>query len=478
MERESVGTIRRIVLQIARGWRVCLVLAPIIACGLPSVAHAQSRDDMIRAMLARDGLPAHVVLRQDACRLHIASRDCERLISRLTLSPAQEKAVLSLHTQYEHAIDEAFKGSLDRLVKGSLGELIAELILPAAQAGKTVTDEVLDAFGRERAADLMRRIARDMKQAQDDAEDIRQKFERDLEAILSEEQNQRLPGALRALRREILLLPRNPRGVHLDLDLLPDVISLYAQAREPGEELGDLPATTPDEEREDSVLVDLHAILELYEHRLDAALLQSYQREWDLHIERFTAGIAGDQRAAVAAHERQLRAWQRLYRATDETVEAIATLIEAASGVKTREAWRARYHRVTFPELFATETPELMYQWLMDEIGDESIRSVADAVYESYLRARDPLRKEAKSLRLAMRLRAPGELPADRIVSLEHGVPDSMQEVELRRKTLAEETNQRLRAVLADEASRRRFEAHRQSLLSRSYGRVHEMIRY
>ncbi len=452
------------------GLRLCMCMVFMTVMAAPAVA--QSSEDIVRAMLSRDGLPPHVTLRQDFCTDYISHGDYEQLLQRLALSDAQQKVGLELYEQYVQEIDVAFERGFERLLDGALGELVAELIMPTIQAGKRVTDKVLDEFGRDRINGLMTRIVHDLRRVRDQSARVRHHLEAELETILSTSQQDLLLGAIRAMRRDVLLQPRNPRGMHYDLDLLPDVIALYDEAIKPEQELSILadPRSTNDEY---ATLIDHVAdVLEAYERQMDVLLLQSARREWELSIEQFTSSLAGDERGEARAYERKARAWRRLYDVTDRTVAQIGELVEPAIGPIGRESWLNRYHRVTFPELLCDETPELMYEWIINhEALEDDVKEAATRVYETYLQRRTPLRREAQSIRVDMRMNGA-------IHSLEAGIPDVLVDIEERREALAKDTNRLLRAQLADPETRTKFDRRLEEYASRSYGRVAEGLRY
>jgi len=306
---------------------------------------------------------------------------------------------------------------------------------------------------------------------------MRDRFIREIRPYLSEAQRARLPDALRDIRRQQMLRPENPDGMHYDLDVLPDVTQLYKDATKSGDELARFSDPESLDERERYVLDSVLESLKRYEIELDRLLQRWHRQRWDLRVDQFVASISGNRAAARRAQQRALRHWRAVYTLTEETIQSIGRFVEPVCGSEAKRAWMQRYYNTAFPELLAPESPDLMVQWLREQQIDPAVLDVVESRYNSYLQQREPLREQAKRRMVEARMNRPAMIFDSRVYSLEVGIPDSLADIERRREDLARQTLDYWRGLL-QAAVQRRFDAHLEDVLSNPYAHSNAMIRY
>jgi hypothetical protein len=448
------------------GMQAC-ALACAIVVGYAPTSLADHLGDDAHVVIDRG---AAISFRDAVCQYFVSRSPFEALQDALGLSAAQRNACWSFYEEYTSAVETLYHETLQQLMDGPLGELYRA-------AGPMRDESAFDRIGRERAASLLREYVRHVRRAQMRADRLRAELEERVKSILGDHQFEMLPAAERSLRRDLLLRPDNPGGMHYDLDVLPDVITLYWDAVNNGE----LEALRYESGEQQELLAEarrrIAEVLEAYEYEMDGRLLSDVRRRADLKAKHFIAIVLMDMSDAERAQKHSARIWRAKYHLTERTVEAIADVVEQTLGASARRAWMTRYYRIVFPELLGPETTDVLVEWLHTQSLDLEVLVGVEEVYESYLINRGPLRSAARRIMVKLRTSQPHMFGRTGISSLEVDIPEALQDIEARRAEHARTTNENLRNLVGTEI-RELFDRELQQILDRRYHSIFGLVRY
>ena len=212
-------------------------------------------------------------------------------------------------------------------------------------------------------------------------------------SILRGDQPQRFEIAVRALRRSILLHPRQAEALYPEYagDGV-DVLLLMDQATAPGGELESL-----DQDPLDDILLS-------YELQLDA-LLQATAADYRRgKLEARIARLQKDAEAIAAQEASAVNRWQRLYQLNVSTVRAIGDLAAETLGGRASSRWLDRFDRESFAWLFAPKKPDRQYGWIIRQNLSDKPLAQAEEIYARYRTQRGELVRQAIEIMLRGRL--------------------------------------------------------------------------
>lgn len=206
-----------------------------------------------------------------------------------------------------------------------------------------------------------------------------------VEMLLTTEQTARFDPAVRELRRNILLHPRQAGSDYQEYagDGV-DVLLLAEIAQKQDGELHSLSADA------------LQPILANYEQQLDAFLIQSAPAYRAGKLARKIAAIQKD--AAVIHQEEQaaLNRWKQLYQLNRQTVEEIAATAAAGPGELARQSWLDRFDQASFTWLYPRRKPDRQIEWVRQQkqVSAEQLQQ-AESIYDQYVAHRKELSRKA-----------------------------------------------------------------------------------
>ena len=346
---------RSLLLGIAFTWM-------LTALGVATTAHAQdSANDYIEPRVNRP--------------------QCESFIRHLSLARDQRNAAELVYGDYQT----------------TLTELAQQTDESALKAGR---QSVQDAFsGKSRVApDELKRMRVDvlkmyeqMFPAIDAALD---QLVNGLHAILTPEQEAAFAPALRDLRRQIMLHPRQTGSQHEDYagDGV-DVLVLAEDARKQGGELAGL----------DPLALD--PILAGYEAQLDAFLLETTAAYRRGRLMAKMAGVQKDLEGAARERQAAVNRWKRLYQLNQSTVERMAAIVVENAGESSKQAWIERFDAACFSWMYPRKKPDRQIEWIARQTTvTAEQRQTAQQIFDQYQSRRKHLNRLAIDLMLRARL--------------------------------------------------------------------------
>lgn len=217
-----------------------------------------------------------------------------------------------------------------------------------------------------------------------------------IESVLTAEQGANFSVAVRQLRREIFLHPRQAASDYQEYagDGV-DVLQLADAALADGGELQPM-GSAP-----------IQDILTLYEQQLDALLISTAAEYRAGKLNRKIASIEKD--SAAIHHEEQaaLDRWKQLYQLNGGVVHQIGELAASAIDDAARQHWLDRYDRASFTWLYPRRKPDRQIEWIrlqsVPGLSEEKHQQ-SEATYENYLQRRRALARQAIDIMIRGRL--------------------------------------------------------------------------
>lgn len=278
----------------------------------------------------------------------------------------------------------------------TLTDLTARLQQEAAAAGEQQVLDALAGRGRLSSDELaQRRIAvlRVYEQAGPVADEALADLLFGLEVILTPEQTARFPAAVRALRRAILLHPR--QAASNVQEYAGDGVDVLALADEAMREGGELHGISP------HALAD---ILTQYEYELDALLVETAAAHRQGKVARRIADIEKNRQALQREQQAALKRWQQLYELNRHAVTQIGEIVRAQLGEAASQRWKERFDRASFTWLYPRRTPDRQIEWMRHAQLDDALMQQAEAIYAEYVKKRNELSRRAIELMLRSRI--------------------------------------------------------------------------
>ncbi|UCD76751.1 MAG: hypothetical protein JSV91_07450 [Phycisphaerales bacterium] len=278
----------------------------------------------------------------------------------------------------------------------ALDRVIARADALAEQAGRQRVEDALtgkaiippDELRRLRVA-----VLRTYSKAWPDCDHLLEQLVTSTESILRDDQLRQFKPALRALRRAILLHPRQAEALYPEYagDGV-DVLLLVDQATAPKGELKSLDPAS------------LDGILQTYELKLDALLRETAPDYRRAKLEARIARMQKDAEAIAARQHESVTLWQRLYQLNVHTVRTIGEVAAETLGENARADWLDRFNRESFAWLFAPKKPDRQYGWISRNNVSAERRAAAEEVYVEYRTKRGELVRQAIEIMLRGRL--------------------------------------------------------------------------
>jgi hypothetical protein len=210
-----------------------------------------------------------------------------------------------------------------------------------------------------------------------------------VQSMLVADQGLALEPALRELRREVFLHPRQlDAEYHGYAGEGVDVLMLADEALKPDGEL-ELLGRNP-----------IASILDGYELQMDALLTQTAAPLRSLRLERKIAEINKDASEIERLERQSIDLWKQLFALNRSTVDRIGLQVN----VDLRQRWLDRFDQATFTWLFPRREPDRQIEWMRKEKVDDDIQQSADAIYAEYLARRRAIAAKAIEIMLKARM--------------------------------------------------------------------------
>jgi len=214
-----------------------------------------------------------------------------------------------------------------------------------------------------------------------------------VEIVLTPEQNPQFQKAVRQLRRNVLLHPRQAGSEYQEYagDGV-DVLLLVENAQKEGGELHSISADA------------LQGILDNYEQQLDALLQESAPAYRAGKLARKIAAIQKDSAAIHQEEHAALEWWKRLYQLNKQTVEDISAAAADLSEIS-RQSWLDRFDQASFTWLYPRRKPDRQIEWIRQQkqLPTEK-QQQAESIYDQYVAHRKELSRKAIELMLRGRM--------------------------------------------------------------------------
>ena len=277
----------------------------------------------------------------------------------------------------------------------SMSDLAASLDQQANGIGRETVQAALSGKARVAPDDLKRMridILKVYEHAGPAADQAIETFVSSVEVVLAGEQLGAFEQAIRELRREILLHPRQLGGDSQEYagDGV-DLLQLVALAVKEGGELYGL-----DED-------PLQALTQLYAQQLDTLLIGTSGAYRQNRIQRKIAQIDKNTEAIQAQDQAGLELWKQLFQLNQGFVQQIGDLAAAQIDENARLRWIDRFHQASFPWLFPRRKPDRQIEWIRKEAAGDQLAK-AETIYRGYLDRRSALAKRAIDMMLQGRL--------------------------------------------------------------------------
>lgn len=310
----------------------------------------------------------------------ISRQDYQFMLNGLNLDSQQRVITDLLYGDYAGAMDRLFQRTDAQA--NTAGRQRAE----DALAGKIILNPV-------ELTQIRVAVLEVYEQAIPESDRLRRQLIDDTRVMLLPDQISTFEKALVDLRRLILLHPRQSESLYPEYagDGV-DVLILFEQAREPGGELENL---SPDA---------VASILNRYELQLDQLLLNTSDeyRRGKIHLR--IARMKKDQPALINEQCDALTRWQQLYQLNQQTVRAVADVVEPTLGQSARKRWLERFSHASFVWLYSPRLPDREYQWINSRSMSPEVHTQAREIYQQYQKKRQRLTNQAVDLMLRGRL--------------------------------------------------------------------------
>ncbi|MHC5023622.1 MAG: hypothetical protein ACYTGG_06885, partial [Planctomycetota bacterium] len=195
----------------------------------------------------------------------------------------------------------------------------------------------------------------------------------DIHELLVDDQRGAAAIAERALRRRLLLHPRQEG--RLDQSYAGDgvdVLELVAEAQRRGGELEALRAGT------------IAGLLSDYELLLDSLLAESGAAWFDGRLRLRMARISRDASVMQREEGRELERWRRLDELNRRTVEQIGRIAADELGAAAQQRWLDRFDGACYPWLLGRDVVDRQLDWIRRHVDDAATVQQAEAVWSDY----------------------------------------------------------------------------------------------
>jgi hypothetical protein len=278
----------------------------------------------------------------------------------------------------------------------SLDDLSNQLDEQARQAGLQAVQDVMAGKARLSADELRAKRVAVLKIYQgafSQVDDVLQRLLDGLEAFLTDAQAAQYQPAVRDLRRELLLHPRQSgRDFQEYAGDGVDVLTLVDSAMKDGGELHGLDRAA------------IQNILSAYERDLDAYLVRSASRYRDNRMKRKIATIEKDNSALADLDQAILKDWKELFELNRAAVGQIGDIAGEHLGAAARQKWLDRFDEASFTWLYPRRKPDRQIEWIRLQNFGADLRDQAEAIYDGYTAKRRELAHQAIDIMLRGRL--------------------------------------------------------------------------
>jgi len=210
-----------------------------------------------------------------------------------------------------------------------------------------------------------------------------------VQSMLVDGQSEPLQAALRELRREVFLHPRQLEAeYHGYAGEGVDILLLAADAMKPVGELASASRST------------IADILLEYEIQMDLLLGQTASPLREVRLSRKIAEINKDTSEIDRLEQQSIDLWKQLFALNRSAVDRIAAHVNDIN----RERWLDRFDRASFTWLFPRDEPDLQIDWMRREKIDPEIQAEADAIYAEYVAKRRTIARQAIAIMLKARM--------------------------------------------------------------------------
>jgi len=294
---------------------------------------------------------------------------------------------LQLESDQRNIVDFAFSDYV-----AALSDLTKQTDEAAIQAGRQKVTDALGGKARlkpEELAQLRVDVLNVYRNAWPQTDAIFDDLILGVQSMLVGDQAAALEPALRELRREVLLHPRQLEAeYHGYAGEGVDVLLLVDEALKPGGELESLGRNA------------ITSILADYELHMDALLSQTAAPLRALRLERKIAEINKDASEISRLEQQSIDLWKQLFALNRSTVDQIASQLDEVG----RERWIDRFDHASFTWLFPRRVPDRQIEWMRKERVDADIQTKADAIYAEYLAKRRAIASKAIEIMLKARM--------------------------------------------------------------------------
>jgi hypothetical protein len=228
-------------------------------------------------------------------------------------------------------------------------------------------------------------------------------LQRDLEMHLgSVPASSDLPGAMRSLRRETLLHPRQDGALH-DESYLGDGMDLI-QLLEHMAGSGQIPPLLGSGDAQGLIQPGgpLGGILASYETQLDALLTQTWEAHRLSPLLRKRAQAATTKAGLARIEADDVDRWQSFLNLNRQSANQIGAALAAAVGAGAQAAWHQRVAEAMAPWLHKPEFSDAAWTWMTSHLEGAALAE-AEKVYASFVTARSAARKRAIDAIIAAR---------------------------------------------------------------------------
>jgi hypothetical protein len=271
-----------------------------------------------------------------------------------------------------------------------------------------------------------------------------------VEAILSDQQRQRLPRAL--MRMELNMHGFSPVG-NISSPLFKqdpvwhlDVVGLLEEASADDAELSpwsdvirNLDPVPPD-----SPLEEVQRTIEEYEQAL-CAQLRLNEEMYERWLEAFLESYREEKFSVTGSLWRQRKnQYRSVFQMRQFFADRIAALANETIDPARGAVWLDRFQRATCPSIFKEDSVDVIVRWLMETgFEDPAISQAVTAIYDQYRNSRDALRQTAFRAEIA-------EYCAVKLFWTDKKTPEKeyLKEAHRQRLELAESARNQLRAIL------------------------------
>jgi len=424
-------------------WRAAAAVLSMLTVYSAKPAAGQSVDD------ARGQYPVKV---RPIVEPAIHSDSWAEFCDALPLTADQRAEADQMFAEYDAKVLRLAESVYEKMLEAGYGR--ESFSRPAREATTPAPDHIIAIWDG---------VDRVVRRGQGASDQLRRTILTDVRSMLTEEQREEFfPAALRRLNRTMLLHParRNTHDWRYTGQGV-DVTQLIAEASASDEdELAwlDPEWSSPDRSQEDLDLLrdaGREAVTQ-YEIALDTELTSFLHARREAHSETSRAMVRGDAEAWRRAKDKLEDHHARVRRLNHQLVDQIAQLTQQAVGADEATAWRDRFLRYSYPWIWQTDSPDLMFEWMSKRSLPSERAAMLATAYDEYRARREPLRERMLDAVLEAR-RMYGLHSAE---TTDPGNPEAVREALENLRSLANETLGRFRSLLATPEERKAFNAH------------------